>query len=71
MQGEVTGNRYHLCSVLFRLNTYNATPNNSDVSISSIRNSSVMLNTNITTDANQDGSSEEASALLSEVYKNQ
>lgn len=67
----MTGNRYHLCPMSFRLNTYNATPNNSEVSISSIRNSSVKLNTSIATDANQDGGSEEASALLSEVYKKQ
>lgn len=62
-QGGVTGNRYHLCPMLFRLNTYNATPNTSDVSISSTRNSSVMLSTNVATDANQDGGSEETEAV--------
>lgn len=63
MQGGVTGNRYHLCSMLFRLKTYNATPNNSEVSISSIRNSSVMVNSNVATEANQDGGSEETEAV--------
>lgn len=57
---------YITCApILFRLNIYNATSNNSEVLISSVRNSSVTLTTDITTGADPDGGSEDTSVFLS------